>query len=150
MDEINNKLTAFATSLENEKKRVNLWKDSIFKFTPEFKHPDIQIVSDMVVKSSNSSGYKFAVMQPPLEDGQPIKEMAFRIKESHSNWVAVGMCHKNIVKSKNYGFNFSSIGHGAYMVSANGGSWSNIKPEQNNSIKVHIDLSSPSSSRKAT
>jgi len=62
--------------------------------------------------------------------------MAFKIKESHSNWVAVGMCHKNIVKSKNYGFNFSSIGHGAYMISANGGSWSNIKADQNNTIKV--------------
>lgn len=46
------------------------------------------------------------------------------------------MCHKNIVKSKNYGFNFSSIGHGAYMISANGGSWSNIKADQNNTIKV--------------
>jgi len=48
------------------------------------------------------------------------------------------MCHKNVVASKHYGFNFSSIGHGAYMVSANGGSWSNIKAEQNNSIKVHL------------
>ena len=76
--------------------------------------------------------------------------MSFKVKESNSNWVAVGMCHKNIVKSKNYGFNFSSIGHGAYMVSANGGSWNNTKVEQNNSIKVHPFRLSPSSTRKAT
>ncbi len=50
------------------------------------------------------------------------------------------MCHKNTVISKNYGFNFSAIGHGAYMISANGGSWSSIKADQNNSIKVLIFL----------
>jgi len=77
-------------------------------------------------------------MEPGLEKGDSVKDFAFKIKESTSNWVAVGMCHKNIVSSKFYGFNFSAIGHGAYMVSANGGSWSNIKPEQNNSIKVYL------------
>lgn len=45
------------------------------------------------------------------------------------------MCHKNHVKSKNFGFNFGGVGHGGYMVSANGGSWSNIKAEFNNTIK---------------
>jgi hypothetical protein len=45
------------------------------------------------------------------------------------------MCHPKIVASKNYGFNFSAIGHGAYMVSANGGSWSHTKAEHNNSVK---------------
>ena len=113
--------------MEKQKKNVDIWKDSPFKFLPDFKHPDIKIMSDQIVKSSNSSGYKFALMGPALEDGATIKEMAFKIKESHSNWVAVGMCHRNIVKSKNFGFNFSSIGHGGYMVSANGGSWSNTK-----------------------
>jgi hypothetical protein len=53
------------------------------------------------------------------------------------------MCHKNIVVSKNYGFNFSSIGHGAYMISSNGGSWNNTKAEQNNSVKVTVLLFRP-------
>ncbi len=48
------------------------------------------------------------------------------------------MCHKNIVVSKNYGFNFSSIGHGGYLISANGGSWSNSKYDVNNCVKVYI------------
>jgi hypothetical protein len=79
-----------------------------------------------------------------------VKEFAFKVKESSSNWVAVGMCHKNLVATKNYGFNFSAIGHGAYMVSANGGSWSNIRADQNNSIKVIIFLQRLSSFRRGT
>ena len=47
------------------------------------------------------------------------------------------MCHKNIVVGKNYGFNFSAVGHGGYMISANGGSWSNTKFEANNCVKVN-------------
>ncbi len=72
--------------------------------------------------------------------------MAFRIKQCTSNWVAVGMCHKNIVVGKAYGFNFSSIGHGGYLISANGGSWSNSKIESNNCVKVPIYLFRPSNS----
>ena len=60
------------------------------------------------------------------------------------------MCHKNLVAAKAYGFNFSSVGHGAYMVSSNGGSWNSIKAEQNNTIKVHSLKHRHSSSRKAT
>lgn len=75
-------------------------------------------------------------MDNDLEKGEKVKTLAFKVKHCSSNWVAVGMCHKNIVVSKNYGFNFSSIGHGGYMVSANGGSWSNSKYEQNNSVKA--------------
>lgn len=46
------------------------------------------------------------------------------------------MCHPKIVTSKSFGFTFSTIGHGAYMVSANGGSWSHTKAEHNNSVKA--------------
>lgn len=40
-----------------------------------------------------------------------------------------------MVQSKGYSFKFNTIGHGAYIMSSNGGSWSNHKPEQNNTIK---------------
>lgn len=105
-----------------------MWKKGgIFKFSPNLKHPDIKILSDHLVKSTNNSGYKFSIMEPHLEGGSGVKKFAFKIKESLSNWVAVGMCHPKVVINKNYGFNFSSISHGAYMVSANGGSWSHTK-----------------------
>ena len=97
----------------------------------------MKVLSDYHVKSQNTSSYKFAVMEPSLENGnQKVKTYFFRIKECSSNWVAVGMCHKNIVASKSYGFNFSSLGHGGYMVSANGGTWSNTSNDYNNKVKV--------------
>ena len=53
-----------------------------------------------------------------------------------SNWVAVGVCHKNIIASKNYNFTFSQLGHGAYMISSNGGTWSNTQTTFNNVVKA--------------
>ena len=49
--------------------------------------------------------------------------------------MAVGFCHKKTVEEKGYSFKFGTIGHGAYMMSSNGGSWSNHKVEQNNTLK---------------
>ena len=138
IDEIVNKTNICLATFNALNLASDLWKESSYKFSSNNKHQDIKIISDEIVKATNSSGYKFALMEPGLEKGDSVKDFAFRIKESTSNWVAVGMCHKNIVSSKFYGFNFNAVGHGAYMVSANGGSWSNIKPEQNNSIKVHL------------
>jgi len=126
---------------------MNIWKPTQFKFSPSAKHTDIKLISDYCIKSVNNSGYKFAIMDPTLEKGVS-KTFAFRIKECSSNWLAIGMCHKKIVESKNFGFNFGSIGHGGYMISCNGGSWSHIKTELNNSIKVNNCLYSLSSMRK--
>lgn len=137
-EDIKKKIEEYSVKVQEIIKGASIWKQASFKFSPIFKHPDIKIIQDNIVKSTNSSGYKFAIMDPHLEIGLGIKQFGFRIKESSSNWVAVGVCHKNLVASKNYSFNFSSIGHGAYMVSANGGSWSHTKVEQNNSVKVTI------------
>ena len=46
------------------------------------------------------------------------------------------MCHKKIIISRNYNFSFSTLGHGAYLVSSNGGSWCNISSELNNTVKA--------------
>jgi hypothetical protein len=140
IEEVNKKLTEYQASIQANINAQNLWKKCSYKFSSTFKHHDIKLVSDVIVKSQNSAGYKFAIMDNDLEKGEKVKTLAFKVKHCSSNWVAVGMCHKNIVVSKSYGFNFSSIGHGGYMVSANGGSWSNSKYEQNNSVKVFIYL----------
>jgi hypothetical protein len=119
---------------------MNIWKSMNYKFSPTLKHNDVKIIADTTVKSMMNSGYKFAIMEPNLEKGSKIKTFTYKIKESTSNWVAIGMCHKKVVQSKNYGFNFGAIGHGGYMISANGGSWSNSKVESNNSVKVNYIL----------
>ena len=66
------------------------------------------------------------MMDPSIETGT-LKEFKFKMKKIVSTWVAVGMCHRDIVVAKDYRFNFSNTGHGAYMVSSNGGVWSNTR-----------------------
>ena len=116
-----------------------MWKRSPkFKFSDKLKHPDIKLITDYHIKSQNSSGYKFAIMDSSLEKGPDNKTFHFKIKECNSNWIAVGICHKNIVVAKNFTFNFSSLGHGGYMISANGGTWSNNNIEFNDKVKVML------------
>ena len=63
------------------------------------------------------------------------KTFSFCVRESKSNWLAIGFCDRKTVEGKMYSFKFGTIGHGAYMISSNGGSWSNHKADQNNTIK---------------
>jgi hypothetical protein len=44
----------------------------------------------------------------------------------YSNWIAVGMCNKKKVIENKYKFQVDG-GHGTYMISSNGGSWSNYE-----------------------
>ena len=73
-------------------------------------------------------------MEPAI--GKAAKGFSFSIKESTSNWLAIGFCHRKLVESKGFSFSFGSIGHGAYMMSSNGGSWSHTKIEYNNTVKA--------------
>ena len=51
------------------------------------------------------------------------------MKEGNITWLAVGMCQKNKIISNNYSFPFSTLGHGAYMISSNGGTWSSTNQD---------------------
>ncbi|KAM3133938.1 hypothetical protein pb186bvf_013904 [Paramecium bursaria] len=121
-----------------KKKNTNIFvKITKFIFQPEFKHAQIDIKSSTIVKSqTQSSGYKFAVLTPQLSDSM-ITQFGFKILNvNSSNWVAVGICQLKVVESKQYGFQFSALGHGAYLVSSNGGSWSSSTQAQNNVVKA--------------
>ena len=122
--------------LNNTINKKNIWVKANFKFSTILKHNDVKFLGEYNIKSGNSSGYKFAVMEPSLEKGSKVKIFSFKIKNSTSNWVAIGMCHHSLVAAKNYVFNFSSIGHGGYLISANGGCWLNTKTDANNTAKV--------------
>ena len=39
-----------------------LWKESCIRFSSTSKHQDIKVISDVLVKATNNSGYKFAIM----------------------------------------------------------------------------------------
>jgi hypothetical protein len=93
-----------------------------FKFSPELKHAGITVVSDTVIKSTEGYNYHFGLLEPSLQEkGNRPCRVAFRIKENSSNWLAVGACYKNSISASNYTFNYSNLGHGAYLVSSNGG-----------------------------
>jgi hypothetical protein len=50
-------------------------------------------------------------------------------------WVGVGICLKNMIKTANYHFNYSNIGHGSYLISTNGYTWSHSAKEFNSTSK---------------
>jgi hypothetical protein len=69
--------------------------------------------------------------------------VAFKINANTSNWLAVGVCYKGIVSSNGYQFNYSTLGHGAFLVSCNAGnfnyyigSWSSINASKNNVVNA--------------
>ena len=79
--EVNKKLKEYQKVLEESVNSTNIWKKSPkFKFSPTFKHADIKLTSDYHIKSQNSSGYKFAIMEPSLEKGPDNKTFHFKIK----------------------------------------------------------------------
>ena len=100
-----------------------------FKFSQELHHAGVTVLTDTMIKSTGISilileayNYHFALMEPSIQEkGNKPVSVAFKIRENNSNWLAVGLCHKNIVQSNNYQFNYSTLGHGAYMISANAG-----------------------------
>lgn len=57
---------------------TNLWQTK-FKFSPTYKHPDVNLLADNRVKACNNSGYKFAVMEPGLGKGVN-KTFSFLVK----------------------------------------------------------------------
>lgn len=81
IEEVNVKLKKYQKTLEESVNSTNIWKKgSNFKFSPTFKHNDIQVLNDYHVKSTNTSGYKFSVMEPSLEKGNKLKNFYFKIK----------------------------------------------------------------------
>lgn len=105
-------------------------------FSSMYKHSNVKLLSEYEAVSQSANGYKFALLDNTLEDGSRIKVNKYKIIECSGNWIAVGMCHREVVRGYQYGFNYSHTGHGAYMVSSNGGSWSNINQEQNNKVRA--------------
>lgn len=51
-------------------------------------------------------------------------------------WVGAGICLKNSIKAANYHFNYTNIGHGSYLISTNGYTWSHSVKEFNSALKT--------------
>lgn len=128
INEVNKKMADCQAAFLANINKNDIWKrNANFVFSATAKHPEVKVITEHIVKSSNSSGYKYSIMEPHAESLPNLKSFSFKVKESNSNWLAVGLCHKKIVQGKNYTFSFSSLGHGGYLISSNGGSWSTTK-----------------------
>ena len=56
-------------------------------------------------------------------DGMKKINWGIKIKK-FTGWIGLGICLKNIIKNANYHFNYNNTGHGSYLISSNGYSWS--------------------------
>ncbi len=88
-----------------------------------------------MILSLEDDNYQMALMYPQLSYNNT-QVFRFKINKLTRSWIAVGMAHKNILSSKNYRFHFKTPGHGAYMISANGGTWSHSMNQFNNKVKA--------------
>jgi len=64
-------------------------------------------------------------------------KFAFQVKNI-ANWIGFGVCLKNVLENKAFKFDYNSIGHGAYMISSNGYSWSHSSKEDNMANKSFL------------
>jgi len=51
-------------------------------------------------------------------------------------WVGVGICLRKSIKDAHFHFNYTNIGHGSYLISTNGYSWSHSVKEFNSASKT--------------
>lgn len=50
--------------------------------------------------------------------------------------MGLGICLRNVIKKANYYFNYTNTGHGSYLISSNGYSWSHSVKEFNSAFKT--------------
>lgn len=53
-------------------------------------------------------------------------------------WVGVGICLKSQISKASYHFNYGNTGHGSYLISTNGYSWSHSVKEFNSAYKSFL------------
>jgi len=70
------------------------------------------------------------LLDPSLESRSSTTKWRISIVKKKS-WIGVGMCHLNTLKQASFNFEYTEMGHGNYLISSNGYSWSSLKPEYN-------------------
>ncbi|KAL4459790.1 hypothetical protein ABPG74_003316 [Tetrahymena malaccensis] len=105
------------------------------RFSDKLKGTSIQIKSPNLAQQTQneSSGQRFCLLEPNLPHNSRLR-WGFRIK-SLIGWIGIGICLSGIIKGFNYHFKYSKIGHGSYLLSGNGYTWSHSKADQNSQNK---------------
>jgi len=70
-----------------------------------------------------SSGQRFILMDKDLNKTFKKKTWGIKIKK-FGGWIGVGISLKSQIVNANYNFHYTVLGHGSYLISTNGYSWS--------------------------
>ncbi len=57
----------------------------------------IELINPFTVRANLDSTYQMAVMEPALTFKNDVETFTFRINANDLEWVAVGVCYKNII-----------------------------------------------------
>ena len=116
----------------------SLWSNKLYKFSPLMIHDNINLLDPFTIRANVDSVYQMALLNPGLSFANGVETFTFRINVNDLEWVAIGVCYKQIAEKNNYQFNFSDQSHGCFMISGNAGTWSHSDPKFNNVVKVNF------------
>lgn len=85
----------------------SFWTNSLFTFSNDMHHIDIDLIDNFTILANVDSVYQMALMNPCLSFKNGVETFTFRINVNDLEWVAVGVCYKNIVKKHNFSFAFN-------------------------------------------
>lgn len=130
---LNKILTQISTDISSQVDAVgnifvpdnNIMDRTRYFWSPTLKGAKIKINGTIAEQTSTeSAGQRFILMEPSLNDGSHRKKVwGIRVK-SFGGWIGIGISLHNIIKNANYHFNYTVLGHGSYLISSNGYSWS--------------------------
>ncbi|CAK57462.1 unnamed protein product (macronuclear) [Paramecium tetraurelia] len=115
---------------------VDLAQSISFQFSPQFKGANITISGQNLIaeqKTSESNGQRFTICEPCIPRNGVYK-FGFKVIK-YAGWIGVGVCHREVIVSANYKFNYTNIGHGSYLISNNSYSWSHLQKDLNSAHK---------------
>jgi hypothetical protein len=98
-----------------------------FRFSEQYKGKTIKLVNPYTALMESSGSERMLLMEPALEGRSSAMRWRIKIIKKKS-WIGVGMCHLNLIKDVNFQFEYTETGHGNYLISSNGYSWSSLKP----------------------
>lgn len=114
-------------------------KNPVFTWSQLMKGHKIKVTGNIAEQAGmESSGQRFILIEPSLNPlgGAKVKmNWGLRIIK-FVGWVGIGICLKNAIVKANYHFNYNNIGHGSYLISSNGYSWSHSVKEFNSAFKT--------------
>lgn len=92
-------------------------------FAADKRAPSIMIDRMLIAHQTRHEEFKrFALMEPQLSMTVR-RRWSLRVHELRE-WIGVGVGHPSILMAEKYEFDVNSLGHGYYMISHNGFTWS--------------------------